>query len=69
MNTQPTPAEARVLDQVVQGKSNKQIARTLYIAVPTVKRHLLNVYPKLGVRNRTQAALIWQTRVFLRLTA
>lgn len=63
MNHHPTRAEALVLDLVAQGKVNKEIARALHIEVSTVKRHLYNVYPKMGVRNRTQAALVWRTRM------
>ena len=62
MNPHPTRAEARVLDLVALGRANKEIARALHIEVSTVKRHLYNVYPKMGVRNRTQAALMWRTR-------
>ncbi|MCE5255004.1 MAG: helix-turn-helix transcriptional regulator [Actinomycetia bacterium] len=69
MSTEPTRAEARVLDYVARGKSNKEIARALVIEVGTVKRHLFNVYPKLGARNRTQAALIWRRRSELREVA
>ena len=66
---EPTPAEARVLDYVARGKCNKEIAKTLFIEVATVKQHLYNVFPKLGVRNRTQAAIVWRTRSELREVA
>ena len=42
---------------LVQGASNKEIARALGIEVVTVKRHVGNVLRKLGARNRTQAAV------------
>lgn len=42
---------------LVQGVSNKEIARALDIEVVTVKRHIGNILLKLGARNRTQAAI------------
>jgi two-component system, NarL family, nitrate/nitrite response regulator NarL len=66
---EPTRAEARILDYVARGKSNKEIANTLFIEVSTVKRHLYNAFPKLGANNRTHAAIIWRNRAFLREVA
>lgn len=51
-----TEAERRVADLALEGLSNKEIARALVIAVPTVETHLSHVYAKLGVRSRTQLA-------------
>jgi DNA-binding NarL/FixJ family response regulator len=45
-----------ILEMVVEGLSNAQIARRLYLSESTIKQHLGAVYRKLGVRNRTQAA-------------
>jgi len=39
------------------GVSNKEIARALGVEVVTVKKHVGNIFRKLGARNRTQAAL------------
>ncbi len=39
-----------------EGLSNKQIAKKLMISPATVKRHSVNIYSKLGVSSRTQAA-------------
>ena len=50
-----TPREAEVLLWVAQGKSNSEIGSILGSAESTVKKHLENVYEKLGVRNRTAA--------------
>lgn len=49
--------EIEVLQQVAAGASNKEIAAVLFITEGTVKNHLTNILGKLGVRDRTQAAL------------
>lgn len=49
--------EVEVLDLIEAGYSNSMIAESLYISVGTVKRHLINIYGKLGVHSRTQAVL------------
>ena len=41
---------------VVEGMSNAEIARRLYLSESTIKEHLRAVYKVLGVRNRTEAA-------------
>jgi DNA-binding CsgD family transcriptional regulator len=41
---------------VAQGNTNREIAESLWIAPTTVRRHLENIYDKLGVRTRTAAA-------------
>src|SRR5215207_7940894 len=45
-----------ILEMVVEGLSNAQIAGRLYLSESTIKQHLRAVYKVLGVRNRTQAA-------------
>ena len=45
-----------ILDLVVEGLSNAQIARRLYLSESTIKQHLRAAYRVLGVRNRTEAA-------------
>ena len=52
-----TERETEVLRLLAQGKSNKEIARTLNIAEQTVKSHVSHVLDKLDVPSRTQAAL------------
>jgi len=49
--------ELEILRLVASGASNKEIAAALFIAEGTVKNHLTNILGKLGVRDRTQAAL------------
>ena len=52
-----TPREQEVLDLVARGYANKRIALELGIAEKTVKTHVSHVLAKLGVSDRTQAAL------------
>lgn len=49
--------ELEILSVLAQGMSNREIARQLYITEGTVKNHVTNILGKLGVRDRTQAAL------------
>ncbi|MDP9302372.1 MAG: response regulator transcription factor [Actinomycetota bacterium] len=56
-----TAREREVLALVIGGHSNKQIARRLGIAEKTVKGHLTNLFQRIGVGDRTQAAL-WAER-------
>jgi DNA-binding NarL/FixJ family response regulator len=59
--TKLTDREQEVLAMVGAGLPNKTIARRLGISERTVKAHLTNVYQRLGVTDRTQAAL-WAQR-------
>ena len=56
-----TAREREVLTLVVEGLANKQIARRLGISEKTVKGHLTNLFQRIGVADRTQAAL-WAER-------
>ena len=56
-----TDREEEVLRLVTQGLPNKSIARRLGISERTVKAHLTHIFQRLGVSDRTQAAL-WATR-------
>jgi len=51
-----TDRELDVLRSVTRGNGNKEIASQLGIAEPTVKAHLVRIFEKLGVENRTAAA-------------
>lgn len=56
-NKELTGRELEVLLYIVDGLSNKDIAEKLCITHHTVKAHLTNIFRKLGVENRTQAAV------------
>jgi DNA-binding NarL/FixJ family response regulator len=47
--------ELSILEAVGAGRSNKEIARDLWLAAPTIKYHLTNIYRKLGVTSRAEA--------------
>ena len=51
-----SPREAEILKRVAAGRSNREIAKELWLSEHTVKYHLTNVYRKLGVSGRTDAA-------------
>ncbi|NRF65388.1 response regulator transcription factor [Aquincola sp. S2] len=65
LNLQPPPAAAQaltprqrdVLESLTRGLANKEIARQLELAEPTVKAHLVTIFRVLNVKNRTQAVL------------
>ncbi|MDK1389867.1 response regulator transcription factor [Sinorhizobium sp. 8-89] len=53
-----TPREHEVLRLVASGMSNKQVARKLDLQEKTVKHHMTQIMTKLGVANRTEAAMV-----------
>jgi LuxR family maltose regulon positive regulatory protein len=60
-----TAREVEVLKLIEAGCSNQDIAGQLFISMPTVKRHISNIYAKLGVESRTQAVAIGrELRIF-----
>jgi DNA-binding NarL/FixJ family response regulator len=58
-----TPREREVLQLVAAGLTNAQAARSLELSVHAIKFHLAEIYRRLGVTNRTEAAV-----AFLRAT-
>jgi DNA-binding NarL/FixJ family response regulator len=56
-----TDREGDVLREIAHGRSNREIARALVVSEKTVKTHVSNILLKLGVQDRTQAAL-WAVR-------
>jgi LuxR family maltose regulon positive regulatory protein len=53
-----TTREVEVLKLIEAGRSNEEISEQLVISIATVKRHISNIYAKLGVKSRTQAIAI-----------
>ena len=53
-----TGREREVLAEIAKGRSNREIARALTVSEKTVKAHVSSVLAKLGVQDRTQAALV-----------
>jgi DNA-binding NarL/FixJ family response regulator len=51
-----TGRECEVLALVADGRSNREIGEELHISDRTVARHLTNIFHKIGVTNRTEAA-------------
>jgi DNA-binding NarL/FixJ family response regulator len=56
-----TQRESEVLKQLAYGLTNKEIANTLHISYETVKEHVQHILRKIGVSDRTQAA-VWAVR-------
>lgn len=50
-----SPAELRILEQVIEGKSNKEIAEVVFLSPWTVKTHIKNIYKKMHVNSRAAA--------------
>jgi len=52
-----TPREQEILHWIAKGASNREIAQALYISEKTVRNHVTHILSRLGLRDRTQAAL------------
>jgi DNA-binding NarL/FixJ family response regulator len=53
-----TPREREVLNFIREGLTNREIAKTLFISESTAKVHVRHILEKLGVRSRTEAAIL-----------
>ncbi len=62
-----TRRELEVLSCVASGQSNKEIAETLFVSEATVKSHLVHIFTKLGVEDRTAAVTVALERGLIRL--
>ena len=56
-----TPREKEVFMRIGQGASNREIAEQLYLSEGTVKNHVTSILSRLGLRDRTQVALLAQS--------
>lgn len=65
--TSVTEREVQVIELIARGTSNKKIGQILHISEDTVKRHISNVFAKLRVRDRAQAATEALRRGLIRL--
>ncbi len=57
MKPQLTPRQQQIADCIVQGLSNKEIAKRLGLAEQTIKNHVRTLCERLGVHNRVQIAV------------
>jgi DNA-binding NarL/FixJ family response regulator len=62
-----SPRELEILQAVARGLSNRDIGRKLYVSQATVKTHLLRIFAKLGVDDRTAAVTVALERGIIRL--
>jgi DNA-binding NarL/FixJ family response regulator len=61
-----TPREIQLLERLARGLSNRAIAKEMFISEATVKTHLVHIYGKLGVDNRTAAIAVATERRIIR---
>ena len=61
-----TPREVQLLERLATGLSNRAIAKEMFISEATVKTHLVHIYEKLGVDNRTAAIAVAAERRIIR---
>ncbi len=55
--------EAEIIGSIMRGLSNKEIGDNFFISLETVKKHVSNIYKKLGVKNRLQMSFFIQNRL------
>ena len=54
-----SPRQSQILLLMAEGFSDKEIARAIGVAYPTVRTHIDRVFRGYGVRNRTEAVVVW----------
>lgn len=59
ISTNLSPRETKILEAISLGKTNKEIADTLSISDKTVRNYVSNIFKKINVSNRTEAASFW----------
>lgn len=64
-----TEAESRVVELVMQGRTNREISDRLFVTVSTVEQHLTSVFRKLGVKRRRELARLYRSDMILSLTS
>ena len=52
-----TPQERRILDLIAEGRTNREIAETMFLAEKTIKNYVSNLLAKMGMSRRTEAAV------------
>jgi len=57
-----TVKEQQILQLIIEGKSNKEIAAMNFVEVSTIKTHINNIYAKLGLKNRKEAINTYKNR-------
>lgn len=62
MNQSLTDREEKVMELIIEGMSNNEIANELDVSVNTIKTHLRHVFKKLQAENRTQASVTYLKR-------
>ncbi|MBK8712703.1 MAG: response regulator transcription factor [Niastella sp.] len=55
-----TRRELEIIEEVSNGLIDKEIATKIYISTGTVKKHIQNIFKKMGVRNRVEASMKYQ---------
>lgn len=55
--------EQEIIEQVAMGKSNREIARTLFLSEGTVRNYISSIFEKLSLRDRTQLVVFYYTKI------
>ncbi|SCY93608.1 response regulator [Alkaliphilus peptidifermentans] len=61
-----TPRDVEILELISVGKTNKEIGEILFIAEKTVRNYVSKIMQKIGVNNRTEAAIFWNKQKSLK---